>query len=145
MHEERDFHVVIIGGGVIGSAIACFTLQETSFRGRVTVIERDPSYANASSALSASSIRQQFGTAINVAISGYGIAFLREVGSVSPSTASDPRWVWSNPATSISPRPTTVPARCAATTAYSSHRAPTSRCSGRKRSGRAFPGSPSTM
>ena len=78
MHEDRDFHVVIVGGGVIGSAIACFTLQETSFRGRVTVIERDPSYARASSALSASSIRQQFGTAVNVAISRYGIAFLRE-------------------------------------------------------------------
>ncbi len=78
MHEDRDFHVVIVGGGVIGSAVACFTLQETSFRGRVTVIERDPSYARASSALSASSIRQQFGTAINVAISRYGIAFLRE-------------------------------------------------------------------
>jgi FAD-dependent oxidoreductase domain-containing protein 1 len=78
MHEDRDLHVIIIGGGVIGSAVACFTLQETSFRGRVTVIERDPSYARASSALSASSIRQQFGTAINVAISRYGIAFLRE-------------------------------------------------------------------
>jgi len=77
MHANRDSHVVIVGGGVIGSAIACFTLQEASFRGRVTVIERDPSYANASSALSASSIRQQFGTAVNVAISRYGIAFLR--------------------------------------------------------------------
>jgi glycine/D-amino acid oxidase-like deaminating enzyme len=80
MHEERDFHVVIIGGGVIGSAIACFTLLETSLRGRVTVIERDPSYAKASSALSASSIRQQFGTAINVAIGLYGIEFLRAAG-----------------------------------------------------------------
>lgn len=78
MHQDRDLHVVVVGGGVIGSAIACFTLQQTSFRGRVTVIERDPSYARASSALSASSIRQQFGTAVNVAISRYGIAFLRE-------------------------------------------------------------------
>lgn len=78
MHEERDIHVVIVGGGVIGSAVACFTLQDASFRGRVTVIERDPSYASASSALSASSIRQQFGSAVNVAISRYGIAFLRE-------------------------------------------------------------------
>ena len=78
MHQDRDLHVVVVGGGVIGSAIACFTLQQTSFCGRVTVIERDPSYARASSALSASSIRQQFGTAVNVAISRYGIAFLRE-------------------------------------------------------------------
>ena len=44
---------------------------------RVTVVERDPTYARASSALSASSIRQQFSTAINVEIGRYGIEFLR--------------------------------------------------------------------
>ena len=71
-------HVVIVGGGVIGSAIASFTLQEPGFRGRITVIERDPSYARASSALSASSIRQQFGTPVNVAIGRFGIEFLRD-------------------------------------------------------------------
>ena len=44
------------------------------------MIERDPSYARASSALSASSIRQQFGTPVNIAIGLAGIAFLREAG-----------------------------------------------------------------
>lgn len=77
MHQDR---VVIVGGGAIGSAIACFTLRDPAFRGSVTVIERDPTYARASSALSASSIRQQFGTGINVAIGRYGIDFLRDVG-----------------------------------------------------------------
>lgn len=80
MPQRPPSHVVIVGGGVIGSAIACFTLLDPAFGGRVTVIERDPSYARASSALSASSIRQQFGTPVNVAIGLAGIAFLREAG-----------------------------------------------------------------
>jgi len=41
------------------------------------VIERDPTYARASSALSASSIRQQFSTPLNIHLSRYGIGFLR--------------------------------------------------------------------
>ena len=69
--------VVIVGGGAIGSAIAAFTLAEPSFAGSVTVIERDPTYARASSALSASSIRQQFSTAVNIEIGRFGIEYLR--------------------------------------------------------------------
>ncbi len=72
--------VVIIGGGAIGSAIAYFTLADPQFRGSVQVIERDPSYARASSALSASSIRQQFSSLINIQIGLFGIEFLRDVG-----------------------------------------------------------------
>jgi FAD-dependent oxidoreductase domain-containing protein 1 len=72
--------VIIIGGGVIGSAIACFTLCDPAFRGSVTVLERDPAYTRASSALSASSIRQQFSTPVNVQIGRWGIEFLRDVG-----------------------------------------------------------------
>ena len=72
--------VVIIGGGAIGSSIAYFLLSDPAFRGEVTVIERDPSYTQASSALSASSIRQQFSTSINIEIGRFGIEFLRESG-----------------------------------------------------------------
>jgi FAD-dependent oxidoreductase domain-containing protein 1 len=72
--------IVIVGGGVIGSAIACFTLDDPAFHGTVTVVERDPSYARASSALSASSIRQQFSTAVNIEIGRFGIEFLRGIG-----------------------------------------------------------------
>jgi glycine/D-amino acid oxidase-like deaminating enzyme len=70
--------VVIVGGGVIGAASACFLARD--HRASVTVLERDPSYRKASSALSASSIRQQFSTAINIALSQAGIEFLRRVG-----------------------------------------------------------------
>ena len=73
-------HIVIIGGGAIGSAVAAH-LTEPARQARhpcsVTVVERDPTYARASSALSASSIRQQFSTPINIAISRYGIDVLR--------------------------------------------------------------------
>jgi FAD-dependent oxidoreductase domain-containing protein 1 len=72
--------IVIVGGGVMGSAIACFTLCDPAFHGTVTVVERDPSYARASSALSASSIRQQFSTPVNIRIGGFGIEFLRRIG-----------------------------------------------------------------
>ena len=72
--------VAIVGGGVIGSAIACFLRSDPAFDGRVVVIERDPTYRQASSALSASSIRQQFSTPENIAISSFGFDFLREVG-----------------------------------------------------------------
>jgi len=71
------FDVVIIGGGVMGSSIAWHLKSDRNFAGTVTVIERDPTYARASSALSASSIRQQFSTPLNIHLSRYGIGFLR--------------------------------------------------------------------
>ena len=73
--------VVIVGGGVIGSSIAYFLGSHPRFRGDVVVIERDPGYRYASSALSASAIRQQFSTPVNIEISRFGIEFLRRVGA----------------------------------------------------------------
>ena len=71
--------VAIIGGGAIGSAVAYFLLSNPAWKGRVTVIERDPSYKRASSALSASSIRQQFSTPENIRMSRFGFAFLTAI------------------------------------------------------------------
>jgi FAD-dependent oxidoreductase domain-containing protein 1 len=73
--------VVIVGGGAIGSAIASFLCSDPAFAGEVVVLERDPSYARASSALSASSIRVQFSTPVNIAIGRFGIEFLREAAA----------------------------------------------------------------
>jgi glycine/D-amino acid oxidase-like deaminating enzyme len=55
--------------------------MDPAFRGHVTVVERDPRYVLAASALSAASIRQQFTSAVNVRISLHGIAFLREIAA----------------------------------------------------------------
>lgn len=72
--------VVIIGGGAIGSAVAYWLTADPAFAGEAVVVERDPGYAMASSALSASSIRQQFSSPVNIAIGRFGIAFLRTLG-----------------------------------------------------------------
>jgi glycine/D-amino acid oxidase-like deaminating enzyme len=45
---------------------------------RVTLVESDTRFEKASSSLSASSIRQQFTCPVNIRLSQYGIAFLRE-------------------------------------------------------------------
>ena len=70
--------VVVVGGGVMGAATACFLARDHGIA--VTVLERDPRYARASSALSASSIRQQFSQPVNIALSQTSLAFLRRVG-----------------------------------------------------------------
>jgi sarcosine oxidase len=75
---SKESSVLIIGGGAVGSSIAYHLTAEPGFGGKVTVIERDPTYMRASSALSASSIRQQFSTPLNIHLSRVGIAFLRE-------------------------------------------------------------------
>ncbi|CAN1570562.1 DadA Glycine/D-amino acid oxidases (deaminating) [Rhabdaerophilaceae bacterium] len=72
--------VVIVGGAVMGSSLAWHLAQHQGFSGRICVIERDMSYQKSASALSAGSIRQQFSQAVNIAISTYGIQFLREIG-----------------------------------------------------------------
>src|SRR4051812_17992400 len=61
----------------MGSSIAYHLKSDPNFSGDVIVVERDPSYARASSALSASSIRQQFSTPLNIHLSRFGIGFLR--------------------------------------------------------------------
>jgi glycine/D-amino acid oxidase-like deaminating enzyme len=76
------FDVLVVGGGAMGSSIAWHLKSDPNFTGSVTVIERDPTYARASSALSASSIRQQFSTALNIRLSRYGIGFLRQASTV---------------------------------------------------------------
>jgi glycine/D-amino acid oxidase-like deaminating enzyme len=70
--------VLIVGGGVVGAATAYFLAAGHGVA--ATVLERDPSYRRASSALSASSIRQQFSTEINIRLSQASLDFYRRIG-----------------------------------------------------------------
>ena len=69
---------MIAGGGVIGSACAYFLRSIPDFSPEVLVVEPDPTYREAASTRSASSIRQQFSTDVNIDISAFGMEFLRD-------------------------------------------------------------------
>jgi len=73
----------------MGSALA-YWLTRLEPSATVVVIERDPTYATASSALSAASIRQQFTTAVNIRISQASIQFLRAAGELLEVDGSRP-------------------------------------------------------
>ena len=76
MTPARD--VVVIGGGAMGGAAAVHLLEDPAFDGRVTIIERDPTYRRASSALSAAGTRRQFSTPENIRMSAYSFGFIRD-------------------------------------------------------------------
>lgn len=68
--------VLVIGGGVMGASIA-YWITRMAPGTRVSVVEMDPSYARASTALSVASIRSQFSNPVNVQISRFGLEFIR--------------------------------------------------------------------
>jgi FAD-dependent oxidoreductase domain-containing protein 1 len=77
--SSEKFDVVIVGGAAVGSAVAYFLTHDPAFGGTIAVIERDPTYARASTTLSAASIRQQFSTPENIRMSRFGVTFFREL------------------------------------------------------------------
>ena len=79
MVNERDFDLLIIGGGVMGSSIA-YHLAHDGFKGRIAVFEKDPTYEKASTVLSVGGIRRQFSTDVNVRLSQYSLTFYQEFG-----------------------------------------------------------------
>jgi len=60
--------VLVIGGGVMGASVA-YWLTRMAPGTKVRVVEMDPSYTYASTALSVASIRSQFSNPVNVQIS----------------------------------------------------------------------------
>jgi len=73
---DKIYDVVIIGGGIMGSA-AAYYLMTADPTLKVAVVERDPTYAQASTALSMSNVRTQFSLQENVRISLYTLQVLK--------------------------------------------------------------------
>jgi len=76
--KQRDHaDVVIVGGAIIGSAVATFLASRSDFDGRIVVVERDPTFRTSSTTLSAASIRLQFSTPLNIEISRFGVDLIK--------------------------------------------------------------------
>lgn len=73
--KRKTYDVVIIGGGIMGSATAYY-LKRTAPDLQTAVIEMDPSYSRASTTLSMSNARIQFSFRSNVRISQYAFEVL---------------------------------------------------------------------
>jgi glycine/D-amino acid oxidase-like deaminating enzyme len=79
---RRHYDVVIVGGAVMGSSTAYFLTENPDFKGSILVVERDPSYEFAASALAASCIRQQYSQPLNVLISQFSVEFIRNFSTI---------------------------------------------------------------
>ncbi len=76
---HSTYDVVIMGGAMMGASTAWFLSDNPAFTGRVLVVERDPTYANAATSHSNSCIRQQFSTELNVRISQFGADYIQNL------------------------------------------------------------------
>jgi glycine/D-amino acid oxidase-like deaminating enzyme len=77
--KHASYDVIIIGGAMLGSSTAWFLSSNPDFKGRVLVVERDPSYEKAATSHTNSCIRQQFSNALNVQISQFGAEFVQNL------------------------------------------------------------------
>ncbi|MCR8725145.1 NAD(P)/FAD-dependent oxidoreductase [Frigidibacter sp. ROC022] len=73
----QHYDVVIVGGAMMGSSVAWHLLRAGVPGQRILIVERDPSYEDASTSHSNSCIRQQFTTEVNIRISLYGAEVVR--------------------------------------------------------------------
>lgn len=73
--------IVIVGGGVVGWSIAYWLKQKELAREgvKVVVVEKDPTYSQASTVLSAGGIRQQFSLLENINLSLASADFMRNI------------------------------------------------------------------
>jgi FAD-dependent oxidoreductase domain-containing protein 1 len=71
--------VVIVGGAIVGSAVATFLRKRPDWHGRVLVVERDTTFRTSSTTLSAASIRLQFSTPLNIEISRFGVELIKHL------------------------------------------------------------------
>jgi glycine/D-amino acid oxidase-like deaminating enzyme len=76
-----NYDVLIAGGGIIGTAIAC-SLKQQSPAIEIAVIEPDPTYEFASTPRASGGARRLFSCPENVAMSHYSIDFIKRFGEL---------------------------------------------------------------
>jgi glycine/D-amino acid oxidase-like deaminating enzyme len=85
---KNSYDVVIIGGAMFGSSVAWFLADNPDFDGSILVVERDPTYAFASTSHTNSCMRQQFSNKINIKVSQFAADFVKNLHSY---MGDDPR------------------------------------------------------
>ncbi|MFK7965887.1 MAG: NAD(P)/FAD-dependent oxidoreductase [Burkholderiaceae bacterium] len=75
--KQSSYDVVIIGGAIMGASTAWFLSDNSDFKGRVLVVERDTSYEACSTSHTNSCMRQQFSNELNVRISQFAADFVK--------------------------------------------------------------------
>ncbi len=78
---EGHFDVIMVGGGVMGCAIAHYLLK-TDPGLRVAIVEMDPTYEKSSTALSDGNTRVQFNIRENIQMSIYGLEVMENFAEV---------------------------------------------------------------
>ena len=72
----NSYDVVIAGGAMIGTAIAWFLISNKDFKGRILVVEKDPTLEFSSTSRTNNSIRQQFSNKLNIEISKFSSNYI---------------------------------------------------------------------
>lgn len=74
----KTYDVVIVGGGVVGSASAHY-LRKNGFTGSIALVEKDTSWAFGCTARSVGGLRQQFSTPENIHLSKFGVTLVKNL------------------------------------------------------------------
>lgn len=74
----KSYDVVIVGGGVVGSASAHY-LRKQGFTGSIALVEKDTSWQWGCTARSVGGLRQQFSTPENIALSRFGVNLVKNL------------------------------------------------------------------
>ena len=74
----KAYDVVIVGGGVVGSASAHY-LRKNGFKGTIALVEKDTSWALGCTARSVGGLRQQFSTPENIKLSKFGVTLVKNL------------------------------------------------------------------
>ncbi len=77
--QHKNYDVIIVGGAIMGASAAWFLSDNEDFNGSALIVERDPTYENASTMHTNSCMRQQFSTALNVHISQFAADFVKNI------------------------------------------------------------------
>lgn len=89
----KTYDIIIVGGGIMGSAVAYY-LMKTDPALKVAVIDRDSTYARASTTLSMSNARIQFSLRENIQISRYMFDILEQFETDMAVDGQSPKIYW---------------------------------------------------